>query len=101
MRHASGTRDPSVDGSIIFATEQLQVDRFRHRAMAKIVRVYMVAAVIFGSQTCRQCGIAQNRVEVDDRIVLAAFTNEAIDELTFLFHDRRPEAGKREAVYRR
>ncbi len=81
-------------GVIIVATEQIQVDRFRHRAMAKIVRVHMVAAVIFGSQTCRLCWIAQNRVEVDDSIVRAAFVNEAVDELTFLFHDRCPETGE-------
>ena len=49
--------------------------------MANVVRVYVVAAVIFGSETRRLSRIAQYRVEIDDRIVCAARANEPIDQL--------------------
>jgi hypothetical protein len=87
-------------GSVSFATKQPQVDCFRHRVVAQIVRVDMVAAVIFRSQTGRLYGIAQNRVEIDDRIVRAAGANLDIDRLALLFHGRRPEAWKRKIFYR-
>ena len=84
---------------MIVRTKQLQVDRVRDGTMAEIVRVDVVAAVIFRSQTCRLGGIAQYLVEIDDRIVRAARANELIDQLTLLLHCRRPEAWNREAIY--
>src|SRR5665213_2286261 len=74
--------------------EQREVDRVAHCSVAEIARVQMVAAIVFGQHAQFVLGVAQRRVEIDDRVERAAFAQPGIDLLAHRLAPRVPGAGE-------
>jgi len=57
-----------LDLGIRSLSQPRDVDGFRHRAVARIVRMQMIAGIERGAQTAWMAGIAQDGIEVDDGV---------------------------------
>ena len=83
MRGGADVRTASVPAppARLGSAEQPHGDGLGQRGGAGVVGVQVVAAVVAGEQLLGSVRIAQRRVEVDDRVVLAAGADPAVDGL--------------------
>ncbi len=69
----------------LFHAEHSKVDRSRHRLVSGVVRMQMVAVVIFGLDVLGIGGIAGQGVEIDHPVELAARADPVVDRLLSLW----------------
>src|SRR5215207_4775212 len=74
--------------------QRLEVDRLGDGIHSRVVRMYPVAAVVFGPHPVRICGIGEHSVEIHDGIVGAAGTDPAVHGIAYRLATLRIVSGK-------
>src|SRR5207245_704919 len=82
-------------------TEQGEIDRVAHRAVAQVARVKVVAAVVDRQHPGRMVGIAQGPVEVGDRVEGVGLAQPVVDRLADRLALAIPGAGQKRLVLER